>query len=113
MLTATKDLVLPQGDNSWATHFRASLYLGVPFIGAQLAQLAINTTDVLMVGQLGATQLASIILATQVFFTIFIFGSGFANAVVPMVAQAQGRATISPSGVRCGWACGWCCFTAY
>ncbi|MDW9911799.1 MATE family efflux transporter [Sinorhizobium meliloti] len=91
MLTATKDLVLAQSDNSWPTHFRASLYLGVPFIGAQLAQLAINTTDVLMVGQLGATQLAAIILATQVFFTIFIFGSGFANAVVPMVAQAQGR----------------------
>ncbi|MBP2238614.1 MATE family multidrug resistance protein [Sinorhizobium kostiense] len=91
MLTATKDLTLPTPDNSWGTHFRASIYLGVPFIGAQLAQLAINATDVLLVGQLGATQLAAIILATQVFFTIFIFGSGFAHAVVPMVAQAQGR----------------------
>ncbi len=91
MLTANKDLVLPQTDNSWGMHFRASVYLGVPFIGAQLAQLAINTTDVLMVGKLGATQLAAIIIATQVFFTVFIFGSGFANAVVPMVAQAQGR----------------------
>lgn len=91
MLTATKELTLPPADNSWGMHFRASIYLGVPFIGAQLAQLAINATDVLMVGQLGATQLAAIIIATQVFFTVFIFGSGFANAVVPMVAHAQGR----------------------
>ncbi|WEX75839.1 MATE family efflux transporter [Sinorhizobium numidicum] len=91
MLTANKDQVLPQTDNSWGNHYRASFYLGVPFIGAQLAQLAINTTDVLMVGKLGATQLAAIILATQTFFMIFIFGSGFANAVVPMAAQAQGR----------------------
>ncbi|HXV30138.1 MAG TPA: MATE family efflux transporter [Sinorhizobium sp.] len=91
MLTATKDFVPSPADNSWGAHFRASIYLGVPFIGAQLAQLAINATDVLMVGQLGAVQLAAIILATQVFFTVFIFGSGFAHAVVPMVAQAQGR----------------------
>ncbi|CCE95971.1 putative multidrug efflux protein [Sinorhizobium fredii HH103] len=91
MLTANRELVPAQTDNSWGTHFRASVYLGVPFIGAQLAQLAINTTDVLMVGRLGAVQLAAIILATQFFFTVFIFGSGFANAVVPMVAQAQGR----------------------
>ncbi|WP_457583213.1 MATE family efflux transporter [Ensifer canadensis] len=91
MLTATASPTPVQTDNSWRTHYRASLYLGVPFIGAQLAQLAINTTDVLMVGKLGATQLAAIILATQMYFTIYIFGSGFANAVVPMAAQAQGR----------------------
>ncbi|MCA1492253.1 MATE family efflux transporter [Ensifer sp. NBAIM29] len=90
MLTATKDWVRPPADNSWSTHFRASISLGVPFIGAQLAQLGINATDVLMVGQLGATQLAAVILATQAFFTVFIFGSGFAHAVVPMVAQARG-----------------------
>ncbi|PDT54944.1 MULTISPECIES: MATE family efflux transporter [Sinorhizobium] len=104
MLTATREFVPAQTDNSWGTHFRASIYLGVPFIGAQLAQLAINTTDVLMVGRLGAVQLAAIILATQFFFTVFIFGSGFANAVVPMVAQAQGRGdrTLVRRSVRMG-----------
>ncbi len=78
-------------DNSWSTHYRASLVLGVPFIGAQLAQLAINTTDVIMVGWHGATELASIVIATQMLFTVYIFGAGFANAVVPMAAQAKGR----------------------
>ncbi|TCM58520.1 MATE family multidrug resistance protein [Rhizobium sp. PP-F2F-G48] len=94
-------------DNSWTAHFRGSVILGVPFVAAQIAQLAINTTDVVMVGRLGATELASIIIATQMFFTIFVFGSGFSNAVVPMVAQAVGRGDVVSTrrSVRMGmWA---------
>lgn len=87
-MTKTDDVRV---DNSWSAHYRASILLGVPFVGAQLAQLAIHTTDVLMVGRLGTTELAATVIAAQFFFTVFIFGSGFANAVVPMVAQAQGR----------------------
>jgi MATE family multidrug resistance protein len=78
-------------DNSWGAHFRATLALGVPLIGAQLAQLGIHTTDVVILGRLGAAHLAAIVLASQFFFTIFILGSGFASAVMPMVAQAYGR----------------------
>jgi MATE family multidrug resistance protein len=78
-------------DNSWPAHYRASIALGVPFVGAQLAQFAIHATDVLMVGRLGTTELGAMVLAAQMFFTVFIFGSGFANAVVPMEAQAEGR----------------------
>ena len=95
-------------DNSWTAHFRGSVILGVPFVAAQIAQLAINTTDVVMVGRLGATELASIIIATQMFFTIFVFGSGFSNAVVPMVARPSDVVTSFPRGVRCAWACGPC-----
>ncbi|MCP8893943.1 MATE family efflux transporter [Shinella daejeonensis] len=78
-------------DNSWAAHFRATLTLGIPLIGAQLAQLGIHTTDVVILGRLGAAHLGAIVLAGQFFFTVFIFGSGFANAVMPMVAHAYGR----------------------
>lgn len=78
-------------DNSWAAHFRATLALGVPLIGAQLAQLGIHTTDVVILGRLGAAHLAAIVLSGQFFFTVFIFGSGFSTAVIPMVAQAYGR----------------------
>ena len=42
----------------------------------------------------GAAHLAAIVLAGQFFFTIFIFGSGFATAVIPMVAQAYGRGDV-------------------
>ncbi|SIQ23198.1 multidrug resistance protein, MATE family [Rhizobium sp. RU35A] len=79
------------GDNSWSTHARATIGLGVPFVGAQLAQMAINTTDVVMIGWLGTTQLAAAVLATQIFFVVFIFGTGFSSAVVPLIAQAIGR----------------------
>lgn len=78
-------------DNSWSSHMRATFALGVPLVGAQLAQMAINTTDVIMVGWLGTTELAAVVLGSQMFFIVFIFGSGFASAVVPMVAQALGR----------------------
>ncbi|TCL74815.1 MATE family efflux transporter [Rhizobium sp. BK251] len=78
-------------DNSWPAHFRATLSLGIPLIGAQLAQLGIGTTDVMIVGRLGAEHLAAMVLSAQFIFTILVFGSGFSIAVIPMVAQAFGR----------------------
>ncbi|MBC2774236.1 MATE family efflux transporter [Rhizobium sp. AQ_MP] len=84
----------PQGAGSWSWHIRATLSLGIPLIGAQLAQLGIHTTDVIIVGQLGAVSLAAMVLAGNFFFTIFIFGSGFSMAVMPMVAQAYGRGDV-------------------
>lgn len=91
MATPSAASEVQAADNSWSGHARATLALGIPFIGAQLAQMAINTTDVVMVGWLGTTELASVVLAGQVFFIVFIFGSGFSSAVVPLVAQAIGR----------------------
>jgi multidrug resistance protein, MATE family len=85
-------------DNSWSSHMRATIALGVPLVGAQLAQMAIHTTDVILVGWLGTTELASVVIATQLFFIVFIFGTGFTSAVVPLVAQALGRN--EPVGVR-------------
>ncbi|WP_075289870.1 MATE family efflux transporter [Pararhizobium arenae] len=91
MLTRTESPEDAGTSNSWSVHYRATIALGIPFIGAQIAQFAIHATDVLMVGRLGTTELAAMVLAAQMFFTVFIFGSGLANAVVPIVAQAEGR----------------------
>ncbi|MFK0384382.1 MATE family efflux transporter [Agrobacterium sp. NPDC090273] len=92
------------GTGSWFSHFRATLALGIPLIGAQLAQLGIHTTDMVIVGQLGAEKLAAMVLAGQFYFVVFIFGSGFSVAVVPMVAQAygQGDATAARRSLRMG-----------
>ncbi|RWX78586.1 MATE family efflux transporter [Neorhizobium lilium] len=79
-----------RAENTWSSHMRATLALGAPLVGAQLAQMAINTTDVILVGWLGTTELASVVIATQLFFVVFIFGTGFTSAVVPLVAQALG-----------------------
>ncbi|MGV8939483.1 MAG: MATE family efflux transporter [Allorhizobium sp.] len=83
-----------EATSSWGAHIRATFALGIPLIGAQLAQLGINTTDVVIIGQLGAQQLAAMVLAGQFFFVTFIFGCGFSIAVVPMVAQAFGRGDV-------------------
>ncbi|MFK0162448.1 MATE family efflux transporter [Rhizobium sp. NPDC090279] len=85
----------PENNNSWSAHFRATLALGIPLIGAQLAQLGINTTDVMIVGRLGAEQLAAMVLSAQFLFTILVFGSGFSIAVMPLVAQAYGRGDVA------------------
>lgn len=84
----------PTTDNRWGAHIRATLALGIPLIGAQLAQLGINTTDVMIVGQLGPEHLGAMVLAGQFLFTILVFGAGFSIAVIPMVAQAYGRGDV-------------------
>ena len=75
---------------SWGAEFRALFTLGWPLIVAQLAQNALFTTDVIMVGWLGPKYLAAAALANSLFIAIQLFGVGVAGAVAPMVAQALG-----------------------
>jgi len=72
---------------SWQTHISETLRLGIPLIGAQITQLAVGTVSILIVGRLGTADLAAIVLGYHYFLAIFIFGSGFASAVVPMAAR--------------------------
>lgn len=65
--------------------------LGLPLIGSHLAQMALHVTDTVMVGWYGVVPLASVVLGASSFFIIFVVGSGFAKAVMPMVAAALGR----------------------
>lgn len=66
---------------------RALLVLGLPLIGSHLAQMLIGVTDTLMMGWYGIPELAALSLAGPIYFIVFIFGSGFAWAVMPMVAS--------------------------
>ncbi|MFK7751711.1 MAG: MATE family efflux transporter [Sedimentitalea sp.] len=71
-------------------HLRAILVLGLPLIGGHLAQFAIGLTDTVMLGWYGVPELAASTLAHSYFFVFFMLGSGFAFAVMPMVAAASG-----------------------
>jgi MATE family multidrug resistance protein len=72
---------------STPAHVRAIAVLGLPLIGGHLAQMAIGVTDTVMLGWYGVEALAAVTLASTYFFVLFIFGSGFAWAVMPMVAS--------------------------
>lgn len=90
-MDATTDLQPPPlADPSWGGHIRATLKLGLPLIAAQLGQQAITVTDTLMMGRLGAEPLAAGVLGTSLFFVAFIICSGFAHAIMPMAATAEG-----------------------
>ncbi|MDW3222651.1 MAG: MATE family efflux transporter [Paracoccaceae bacterium] len=72
---------------TYPEHGRAILRLGLPLIGGHLAQTAIGVTDTVMLGWYGVEALAAVTLGSTFFFVLFIFGSGFAWAVMPMVAS--------------------------
>ena len=76
---------------TYPAHARATLALGLPLIGSHLAQMALHVTDTVLLGWYGVNELAAVVLATSTFFVTFILGSGFAQAVMPLVAQALGQ----------------------
>ncbi|MDF1729143.1 MAG: MATE family efflux transporter [Sulfitobacter sp.] len=67
---------------------RAILTLGLPLIGGHLGQIAIGVTDTVMLGWYSVEALAAVTLASTYFFVLLIFGSGFAWAIMPMVARS-------------------------
>jgi len=76
---------------TYAGHARALMVLGLPLIGSHLAQMALHVTDTVMLGWYSVDALAAVVLGASSFFILFILGSGFAIAVMPMVAAALGR----------------------
>jgi MATE family multidrug resistance protein len=65
--------------------------LGLPLIGSHVAQFVLHLTDTVMLGWYGVLPLAAGVLSASSFFTIFVLGSGFAKAVMPMVASANSQ----------------------
>jgi len=63
------------------------LVLGLPLIGGHLGQVAIGATDTVMLGWYGVDELAAQTVAGSFYFVLFLVGSGFAWAVMPMVAS--------------------------
>lgn len=101
--------MVTQKDMSYGAHMRAIVVLGLPLVGSQLAQFAVHMTDTLMLGWYSVDALAAGVLGTSFAFILFILGSGFAAAVVPLVAaaDAQDDATQIRRVTRMGlWAVG-------
>jgi len=70
---------------------RATLALAWPLILANVTQQVIQATDVLLMGRLGATQLAAATLALNLTFTVNVLLLGLVTAASPMMATALGQ----------------------
>ncbi|MFC4351092.1 MATE family efflux transporter [Fodinicurvata halophila] len=74
----------------WKTELAATLRLALPLVALQLGQVAIETTDVVMMGWLGQDALAAGALGVHVFMFFWLFTLGVLSAVAPMISQAIG-----------------------
>jgi MATE family multidrug resistance protein len=76
---------------AWRLELRTSMTLAWPLILANLTQQAIQATDVLLMGRLGASQLAAATLALNLTFTFNLLMLGLETASSPMMARALGN----------------------
>src|SRR3954449_1356512 len=74
-----------------AGELRATLALAWPLILANLTQQLIQATDILLMGRLGASQLAAATLALNLTFTFNLMMLGLVIASSPMMATALGQ----------------------
>jgi len=75
----------------WRAEVRSTLALAWPLILANLTQQLIQATDILLMGRLGATQLAAATLALNLTFTFNLLLLGMLIASSPMMATALGQ----------------------
>src|SRR6476469_10778510 len=75
----------------WPQELRSMLALAWPLILANLTQQLIQATDILLMGRLGASQLAAATLALNLTFTFNLFLMGLITASSPMMATALGH----------------------
>jgi MATE family multidrug resistance protein len=88
----TTDTQAPRATKTpWLHELRAVVALSWPLALANLAQIAMGTTDVMMMGSLGPATLAAGALGTNLYFGVLIFGIGLLNATTPMLAREFGR----------------------
>ena len=78
-------------DRRYSLHARALLVLGLPLIGTHVARMAIAVADTVMVGWYGVDALAGLVIATSMQFVLFMLGSGFAIALLGVLANALAR----------------------
>jgi len=75
---------------AWLDELRATLTLAWPLVLTNLAQIALTTTDVIVLGRLSADALAAGALGANLYFAVLIFAIGLVTATSPMMARAFG-----------------------
>ena len=97
MTLAATDIPAPRG---WLAEASAMLRLALPMILTNLGQIAMTTTDVLLMGRLGPQTLAAGALGASLYHIPMMFGLGLMLATSPMIAMEIGRRKHSVRDVR-------------
>src|SRR5690348_4218709 len=84
----------------WRAELRELMKLAWPLVATQLAQMAILTTDVLMLGRLSKEALASAAIGNTLFYFAWLFGLGPTAAISPMIAHIRGARPNDRANVR-------------
>ena len=83
---------------NYTKEFNYNLKLAFPVILGMVGHIFVSFADNIMVGQLGAAELAAVSLGNSFFFIAMSLGVGFASAITPIVAEADSSKNIL--GVR-------------
>ncbi|SOC02319.1 MATE family efflux transporter [Rhodobacter maris] len=86
--TVKSPAVRPSG---LAANIAATLWLGLPMVGSNIAQMLLHVSDTIMLGWYGVPELAAVVLGSSFFFFLFILGSGFSYALMGRISAAIGR----------------------
>ncbi|AEG48121.1 MATE efflux family protein [Sphingobium chlorophenolicum L-1] len=84
----------------WRLEAGALTALALPMIAGNIAWAGIAATDLLLLGRLGASAVASGALAINLFNALLIFGMGLVTAAAPLIATERGRRRHSVRDVR-------------
>src|SRR5690606_9418622 len=79
----------------YTNEFRYNLTLSFPVILGMLGHTFVQFADNIMVGQLGAAELAAVSLGNSFVFIAMSLGIGFSTAITPLVAEADGAGSVA------------------
>lgn len=74
---------------AYTKEFRYNWRLAAPVIMGMLGHTFVGLVDNIMVGQLGAAELAAVSLGNSFFFVAMSLGIGFSTAITPLIAEAD------------------------
>ena len=94
------DHPFPEPPRTWKRELTETFLLAWPLVLTQLAQTATYSTDVIMIGRLGATELAAAALAVNLYSVLLFTGMGLVIAAAPLVAAELGARRHSVREVR-------------
>ena len=81
--------------SDYTKEFSYNWRLAAPVIMGMLGHTFVGLIDNLMVGQLGAAELAAVSLGNSFFFVAMSIGIGFSTAITPLVAEADSEHNFS------------------